>query len=111
MIGELNQYIKTKDIPEAESKTQPLKLLWIVLCLRSGLFLAELITGFRGRVEGEYYLSPLSVRSGRATFTAPSSRISLVFPTFAHVYVMMTTLVNSKKILVVPVVMIFIYMM
>lgn len=30
-----------------ESKTQPLKLLWIVLCLRSGLFLAELITGLR----------------------------------------------------------------
>jgi cobalt-zinc-cadmium efflux system protein len=33
-------------LPE-EFKTQPLKLLWIVLCLRSGLFLAELITGFR----------------------------------------------------------------
>ena len=49
MIGELNRYIKTKDIPEAESKTQPLKLLWIVLCLRSGLFLAEFITGLRVR--------------------------------------------------------------
>lgn len=47
MIGELNRYIKTKDIPEAESKNQPLKLLWIVLCLRSGLFLAEFITGLR----------------------------------------------------------------
>lgn len=47
MIKELNRYIKTKDIPEVETKTQPLKLLWIVLCLRSGLFLAELITGFR----------------------------------------------------------------
>lgn len=30
-----------------ESKNQPLKLLWIVLCLRSGLFLAEFITGLR----------------------------------------------------------------
>lgn len=30
-----------------ESRNQPYKLLWIVLCLRSGLFLAELITGFR----------------------------------------------------------------
>lgn len=47
MIGELNRYIKTKDIPEVETKTQSLKLLWIVLCLRSGLFLAELITGLR----------------------------------------------------------------
>jgi cobalt-zinc-cadmium efflux system protein len=36
-----------KKIPLEESKTQTLKLLWIVLCLRSGLFLAELITGFR----------------------------------------------------------------
>jgi cobalt-zinc-cadmium efflux system protein len=35
------------EIPLEESKTQPLKLLWIVLCLRSGLFLAELITGLR----------------------------------------------------------------
>lgn len=34
-------------IPSKESKTQPLKLLWIVLCLRSGLFLAELVTGLR----------------------------------------------------------------
>ena len=47
MIVELNRYIKTKDIPEVETKTRPLKLLWIVLCLRSGLFLAELITGLR----------------------------------------------------------------
>ena len=39
--------IKTKNISKTKSKTQPLKLLWIVLCLRSGLFLAELITGFR----------------------------------------------------------------
>jgi cobalt-zinc-cadmium efflux system protein len=39
--------IKTKNISKIKSKTQPLKLLWIVLCLRSGLFLAELITGFR----------------------------------------------------------------
>ena len=30
-----------------ESRNRPLKLLWMVLCLRSGLFLAELITGFR----------------------------------------------------------------
>ena len=35
------------EMPSEESKTQPLKLLWIVLCLRSGLFLAELITGLR----------------------------------------------------------------
>lgn len=35
------------EIPLEESKTQPLKLLWIVFCLRSGLFLAELITGLR----------------------------------------------------------------
>jgi cobalt-zinc-cadmium efflux system protein len=35
------------EIPLEESKTQPLRLLWIVLCLRSGLFLAELITGLR----------------------------------------------------------------
>lgn len=47
MIGELNRDIKTKNISETESKTQPLELLWIVLCLRSGLFLAEFITGFR----------------------------------------------------------------
>ncbi|MCC0175909.1 cation transporter [Waterburya agarophytonicola K14] len=39
--------IKTNNISKTKSKTQPLKLLWIVLCLRSGLFLAELITGFR----------------------------------------------------------------
>ncbi len=39
--------IKTKNISKTKSKTQPLKLLWIVLCLRSGLFWAELITGFR----------------------------------------------------------------
>lgn len=36
-----------REMPSEESKTQPLKLLWIVLCLRSGLFLAELITGLR----------------------------------------------------------------
>lgn len=30
-----------------ESRNQPYKLLWIVLCLRSGLFLVELITGLR----------------------------------------------------------------
>lgn len=30
-----------------KSRNQPYKLLWIVLCLRSGLFLAELITGLR----------------------------------------------------------------
>ena len=30
-----------------EARNQPYRLLWIVLCLRSGLFLAELITGFR----------------------------------------------------------------
>jgi cobalt-zinc-cadmium efflux system protein len=35
------------EMPPEESKTKPLKLLWIVLCLRSGLFLAELITGLR----------------------------------------------------------------
>jgi cobalt-zinc-cadmium efflux system protein len=35
------------EIPPEKSKTKPLKLLWIVLCLRSGLFLAELITGLR----------------------------------------------------------------
>jgi len=29
-----------------------------------------------GRVEGEYYFPPLSVKSGRATFTAPSFRCS-----------------------------------
>ena len=34
-------------ISSEESKTQTLRLLWIVLCLRSGLFLAELITGLR----------------------------------------------------------------
>lgn len=39
--------IKTKNISKIKSKTQPLKLLWIVLCLRSGLFLAEFITGFQ----------------------------------------------------------------
>ncbi len=47
MIGELNRNIKTRNTSEAEIKTQPLKLLWIVLCLRSGLFLAELTTGLR----------------------------------------------------------------
>ena len=47
MIEELMLDIKTKNISKTKSKTQPLKLLWIVLCLRSGLFLAELITGFR----------------------------------------------------------------
>lgn len=35
------------EIPLQKYKTQSLKLLWIVLCLRSGLFLAELITGLR----------------------------------------------------------------
>lgn len=35
------------EILSEESRTQPLKLLWIVLCLRSGLFLVEFITGFR----------------------------------------------------------------
>jgi cobalt-zinc-cadmium efflux system protein len=35
------------EILPKESRNQPYKLLWIVLCLRSGLFLAELITGFR----------------------------------------------------------------
>jgi cobalt-zinc-cadmium efflux system protein len=35
------------EMPSEEFKIQPLKLLWIVLCLRSGLFLAELITGLR----------------------------------------------------------------
>ena len=46
-IDSQSMYIKTKDIPKVETKTQSLKLLWIVLCLRSGLFLAELITGLR----------------------------------------------------------------
>ena len=35
------------EIPLQKPKTQSLKLLWIVLCVRSGLFLAELITGLR----------------------------------------------------------------
>ena len=47
MIGELNRNIKTRNTSEAEIKTQPLKLLWIVLCLRGGLFLAELMTGLK----------------------------------------------------------------
>lgn len=47
MIEELNRDIKTRSISEAETKTQPLKLLWIVLCLRGGLFLAELMTGLK----------------------------------------------------------------
>ena len=41
------RYIETKNVSKEEYRTQPLKLLWIVLCLRSGLFLAELITGLR----------------------------------------------------------------
>ena len=49
-----------------------------------------------GRVEGEYYLPPLSVRSGRAAFTAPSSRISLVFTTFAHVNIVVTATVDGE---------------
>ena len=47
MIEELNRDIKTRSISKAETKTQPLKLLWIVLYLRGGLFLAELITGLK----------------------------------------------------------------
>ena len=43
-----------------------------------------------GRVEGSYYAPPLSFRSVRATFTAYGSRISLVFPTFAHVCIVVT---------------------
>lgn len=39
--------VRHSKIPPEESKTQPLKLLWIVLCLRSGLFLTEFITGLR----------------------------------------------------------------
>ena len=39
--------VRYSKIPSEESKTQPLKLLWIVLCLRSGLFLAEFITGLQ----------------------------------------------------------------
>ena len=34
-------------IASEESTIQPFKLLWIVFCLRSGLFLAELITGLQ----------------------------------------------------------------
>ncbi|WP_413467230.1 alpha/beta fold hydrolase [Pleurocapsa sp. FMAR1] len=44
----------------------------------------------KGRVEGSYYAPPLSFRSVRATFTAYGSRISLVFPTFAHVCIVVT---------------------
>ena len=43
-------------------------------------YLEQILTQVRraglGRVEGEYYFPPLSVRSGRATFTAPGSRCS-----------------------------------
>ena len=35
------------EIPLQKPKTQPLKLLCIILCLRGGLFLAELTTGLR----------------------------------------------------------------
>ena len=37
----------SNEILSEESRNRSLKLLWIVLCLRSGLFLAELITGFK----------------------------------------------------------------
>jgi len=32
-------------VSQVERRTQPIKLLWIVLGLRSSLFLAELVTG------------------------------------------------------------------
>ena len=66
---------------------------------------------FSGRVEGGYYASPLSVRSQHASFLALRSRISSVFPTFAHVNVMVTTSMDGKKILVVPVVVIIVNVM
>ena len=50
---------------------------------------------FIGRVEGGYYASPLSFKSVRAPFGAYSFRISLVFPTFAHVNVVVATPMNS----------------
>ena len=70
----------------------------------------DLTDNFFGRVEGSYYASPLSFKSVRAPFGAYSFRISLVFPTFPHVYIVVTTSVYGKEILAIPVVMITINM-
>ena len=64
-----------------------------------------------GRVEGGYHASPLSVKSERAGFPALGFRISLVFPTFAHVNVVVTTSMDGKKVLLIPVIVISIDMM
>ena len=64
-----------------------------------------------GRVEREYYLSPLSVKSGHTRFRVSSLPSILVFPTVAHVDIMVTTSVNCQEILVFPVVVITIDVM
>ena len=64
-----------------------------------------------GRVEGEYYLSPLSVKSGRTRFRVSSLPSILVFPTVAHVYIVVTTSVDCQEILVLPVIVIAVDMM
>jgi hypothetical protein len=64
----------------------------------------------RGRVEGEYYLSPLSVKSGRTRFRVSSFR-KILASAFAHVDVMVTTSVDCQEVLVFPVVVITVNMM
>lgn len=57
----------------------------------------ELAISYYGRVEGEYYLSPLSVKSGRAAFAASSFRYSLEVSfasSFAHVDVIVATFMD-----------------
>jgi hypothetical protein len=63
-----------------------------------------------GRVEVGYNPKPLSVKSGRATFTAPSFRYIRGLA-LAHVGVLVTRLVYCYKILDFPVSVIAVSMM
>ena len=88
------------NIPQGISKEQFLKETEILaIALKSALSISlnpiphALASG---RVEGGYYTSPLSVRSQRASFLALRSRIPLIFPTFAHVDVMVTASMDGK---------------
>ena len=56
-------------------------------------------------------LRPSQARSQRASFPALRSRKSLVFPTVAHVNVMMTASMNCQEILGFPIVMIAVNVM
>ena len=66
----------------------------------------KFLSNLLGRVDGRYDPPHLSVKSGRETFRFIQLPKILVFPTVAHVHILVTTSVNCLEIPPVPVVVI-----